>query len=135
MLIIGFGRNAYSGQQRILVIIEVNAYSDAQVKLNVDRYINDINTIETDENGQSKLAELITVNAYTNPPLSPLSIYQLLQTEYMRTYTKTDPLAGDPLEGAVLIGDLPVPLEAPALGASGGNLPFDQVYMDIVYQS
>ena len=101
---------------KVLVIVDNDRYSN--ISYQVDLYVQDIISYDM------KKAELTlwTSGTGTNEEMcTPL--LQYLQQEYVAAIA-----AGDSLEGAVLIGNVPVPMYV----EGGDYWPFDQVFMDIV---
>jgi hypothetical protein len=111
--------SAVSGSAKQKVLVIVNDFFYAYNSQHVNRYYSDIWAIE------HKNVELITWPASpsgTNvDQCTPL--LRRLQQEYVEARNN-----GDVLEGAVFIGDVPVP----QYEGEYGYMPLDQVYMDIV---
>lgn len=112
-------------KQKVIFIVNNDFYS--QHGYMVDSYKNDVEQLD------NRKVEVIpwTQGTGTNIELC-IPIFQRLQSEYAVAIN-----AGDALEGAVLIGDVPVPLfltpPPPPNPPTWNNYhPIDQVYMDIV---
>jgi hypothetical protein len=106
--------------QKILVIIDSSAYY-SEGSFVQSYYIPDI------INYDHKHAEMFVLSDSTGTDVAQCRrVWQKLQDEYFHAID-----SGDVLEGAVLIGNVPVP-EANFGGAYG---PLDQVYMDVVNAS
>jgi hypothetical protein len=117
VLLLGLGGNAFC-DQKILIIVESSYLFQHSFQWAIDRYVSDIIAYD------HKKAEVIgwdVVGGDNYVQCSPL--WQRLQDEYFEALAQ-----GDNLEGAVLIGNIPVPQIDPAFGYE----PLDQVYMDIV---
>jgi hypothetical protein len=106
-----------SARQKVLVIVNNGFYRGSYADL-VDNYCNDIINLEY------KNVEVIPwiIDPGTNVQ-ECTTVLQRLQNEYIEARN-----AGDVLEGAVLIGDIPVP----QYSGGYGYMPLDQVYMDVV---
>jgi hypothetical protein len=116
-LMLGLAQKAYSSQ-KILVIVEAGAYNS--IGSSVDQYVQDI------ANYDQKKAELIVWHNTNGSNIGLcISLWQTLQTEYSTALTN-----GDVVEGAVLVGNIPVPMTVDPY--SGCIIPFDQFYMDII---
>lgn len=104
--------------KEILVAIDPLAY--AATRANVTQYLNDITACD------HKKAKLIVWRTLPNTNYKQCdSFWHALQNEY---FSAID--SGDEVEGAVLIGNIPVPLTH--RGDFSQWIPFDQVYMDII---
>jgi hypothetical protein len=104
-------------KQKILVIVETTCYMATSG--NIDQYLSDIITYD---NKKAQLIVWDNIQGTNYAQCNPL--WQGLQNEYMNALD-----TGDILEGAVLIGNVPVPQ---VVSISAIPLPLDQVYMDIV---
>jgi hypothetical protein len=108
-------------KQKVLIVVNYGfnfRYPDA-----ISNYRDDIINIE------HKNVEVIPwiIDPGTNVQQCT-AMLQMLQDEYVEARN-----AGDVLEGVVLIGDIPVPQYETILPPVGyGNMPLDQVYMDII---
>jgi hypothetical protein len=118
ILLLGFCWNALA-LQKILVVAEQTAYNATSG--NLTQYVNDI--IQYDH----KKAELIVWQVGTGNNWGQCQpLWDTLEQRYFACLS-----SGDVLEGAVLVGNIPVPLIFD--GTTYQEL--DQVYMDIVDQS
>ena len=115
IFMLGMGQVGFS-MQKILVIVDDSTNSN--IYLDVYRYVTDIITYDY-KKAESIVWHVCTGNNYTQ--CKPL--WDTLQQRYLSALND-----GDVLEGAVLIGNIPVPQQAPQTG----YLPLDEVYMDIV---
>lgn len=102
--------------KKILVITDANTYTATQPWLT--QYIDDIGKYDHKKAGLIVWPYAPTGNNYGQC----IGIWDTLEHEYFACMS-----SGDALEGAVLLGNIPVPMIA--------GLPTDQVYMDIVDQS
>lgn len=115
VLMLGLGQTAFS-MQKILVIVEDSTYSN--IYMHVYRYVNEIMAYD-----YKKAESIIWHIGEGNNYMQCKPLWDTLQQRYFSALNE-----GDFLEGAVLIGNIPVPQQAPQTG----YLPIDQVYMDIV---
>jgi hypothetical protein len=103
-------------KQKILVIVESDAYW--QTYQNVTQYVNDITNYD-----HKKAEYIIWTNVGGNNYGQCMPLWDTLQAQYFFALSQ-----GDVLEGAVLVGAIPVPIYETTFGP----FPLDQVYMDIV---
>lgn len=123
LLLFGGGWEA-CGMQKILVVVDSSLLGvhTNSLQVDVNQYLNDI--AEYDH----KKAGLISWQANPGTIYHQCdSLWHRLHDEYVQAIA-----AGDVVEGAVLIGNVPIPLTY--LSSYGQLLPFDQAYMDIVDQ-
>lgn len=103
-------------KQKVLIV--VNSYYYYQCGYMVDGYKNDVEMLD------NKKVEIIEWPAIPGSNVELCTfLLDSLQSEYVEARN-----AGDVLEGAVMIGDVPVP----QYSGGYGNMPLDQVFMDIV---
>lgn len=115
LIILGLRELAF-GNQKILVVVEANAYNATYV--NLGKYIFDIQEYD------NKKTELIIWNVTAGDNYTTCTeVRTRLHDEYVHAID-----SGDVVEGAILIGNIPVPQTM-----YGQQLmPLDQVYMDLV---
>jgi hypothetical protein len=113
LLLIGISLSCFAKQKVLIVVVEDFYF---QYTGQIDAYKSYI------EERDNKRCDIIPwpVHMGTNVGLCD-ELFHRLQTEYANAQNN-----GDALEGAVLIGYVPVPQY------NGGTLPLDQVYMDIL---
>ncbi len=115
----GFEQNALAAQ-KILIIADSSIGTNSEISWDINQYIQNIVTYD------NKKAQLILWGFSMGTNVQQCTpLWQRLQNEYFSAIAN-----GDSLEGAVLIGDIPVPMIN-----EGNYVPFDQIYMDIVNMS
>jgi hypothetical protein len=119
LLLFGVGNNVF-GVQKVLVVVDSSLLGNHYYSLQslVDQYLSDIVAYD---NKKTKLISWLA-NPGNNAHQCD-SLWHRLQNEYFTAINE-----GDIIEGAVLIGNVPVPQQNPTTG----YLPLDQVYMDII---
>jgi hypothetical protein len=114
ILLMGSAWNAMA-TKKILVFVDATAY--ATIQPYVTQYISDIGKYD------HKRADVIVWPARTGSNfVQCIVVWDTLEQRYF-----TCMASGDALEGAVLVGDIPVPIVA--------GVPTDEIYMDIVDRS
>lgn len=103
-------------KQKVLFVVHEDAY--AQLSGQIDAYKSDVEMLD------NKKVEIIEwpLSYGTNVEMC-IPLILRLQSEYVEARSN-----GDVLEGAVMMGDVPVP----QYDGGYGKMPLDQVYMDLV---